>query len=107
MHTEHDTGVELHMIKVGFIGAGGVSKRHQAAVAQIDGAELTAVFDLNEESARKAAENSGAECFSGNSGPPAKTREYSRPDSLAGTLPGVAQRMGPTRQVELSLTGMT
>ena len=49
------------MIKVGFIGAGGVSRNHRESVTEIDGAELAAVFDLNRQSSRKFAEVSGAE----------------------------------------------
>lgn len=48
-------------MKVGFIGTGGVSKKHRESIAEIDGAALTAVYDLNTESSKKAAELSGAE----------------------------------------------
>lgn len=49
------------MIKVGFIGAGSVSRNHRESITEIDGAELAAVFDLNRQSSRKFAEISGAE----------------------------------------------
>ena len=49
------------MIRVGFIGTGGVSKHHRTSVGEIEGMELAWVFDTNPESAKKAAELSGAE----------------------------------------------
>jgi predicted dehydrogenase len=47
-------------IRIGFIGTGGVSRSHRAALSEIEGADLAAVYDLNREATEKVAEETGA-----------------------------------------------
>lgn len=50
------------MINVGFIGAGGVAKSHQAAISDIDDARLAAVYDVNRDASRKISDACAADC---------------------------------------------
>ena len=49
------------MVKIGFIGTGGVAQKHSSAVALTDGAVLSAVYDVNAEQSAKMAEKTGAQ----------------------------------------------
>ena len=48
------------MIKTAFIGAGGISRAHTEAIAQMDNMSVTRVFDVNQESAERVAAATGA-----------------------------------------------
>ena len=47
-------------MKIGFIGAGSIASFHMNSLRKIDGVEIVSVFDVNRESALKAAESLGA-----------------------------------------------
>ena len=49
------------MIKIAFLGAGGIAQAHARALAEIPDAELTGVFDINPERAEATASKYGAE----------------------------------------------
>jgi myo-inositol 2-dehydrogenase/D-chiro-inositol 1-dehydrogenase len=51
------------MVRVGFIGAGGIARRHMEHVAQVEEATVAAVCDLNEQRAGAAAEPHGCPAF--------------------------------------------
>lgn len=50
-------------MRIGLIGAGAVAPFHIAAAAELDGIELTAVCDINEQAGQRAAAGTGAALF--------------------------------------------
>jgi myo-inositol 2-dehydrogenase/D-chiro-inositol 1-dehydrogenase len=50
-------------VRVGFIGAGGMNSSHMRNLAQIEGAQIVAICDLQEERAKQRAEEYGAEAY--------------------------------------------
>lgn len=53
----------MKMVHVGLIGAGNISGTHARALAEIEGAKLTSVFDTSRERARNLAQAHGAAAF--------------------------------------------
>lgn len=51
------------MIRIAIIGAGGIARKHTAALRELDGAAVTAVLDLNRASAEDLAAQTGARAF--------------------------------------------
>ena len=47
-------------LRVGFIGAGGIAREHMNALMQMDDVEIAYIYDVSEETARQAAEATGA-----------------------------------------------
>ena len=54
----------MEQIKTVFIGAGGIARKHVAALARIEGVKIEAILDPNENSARSLAERCGARVIS-------------------------------------------
>lgn len=48
-------------VEIGFIGVGGIARTHLESIADIDDADVTAVYDVDDESAANAAENWNAD----------------------------------------------
>lgn len=50
-------------VKVGFIGAGTIAELHLKALAQVEQAQISAIFDVNSQRAQQAAEQFGAQSY--------------------------------------------
>lgn len=50
-------------VKVGIIGAGTIAELHLKALAQVEHAQITSIFDVNQERAGQAAEKYGAQTY--------------------------------------------
>lgn len=53
----------MNKVRIGFIGVGGMAEGHMNALERIEGAEITAVFDINEARARQIAQEHGATAY--------------------------------------------
>ncbi|MGI2298045.1 Gfo/Idh/MocA family protein [Paenibacillus sp. GXUN7292] len=53
----------MEKVRIGFIGVGGMAEHHMNTLKDLETAELTAVYDLNEERAKQIGEKFGAEVF--------------------------------------------
>ncbi|GBC94496.1 Inositol 2-dehydrogenase [bacterium HR16] len=52
-----------HTLRVGLIGAGGIGRTHLASYERVREAQIVAIVDINEETARTAAQRAGAQAF--------------------------------------------
>ncbi|MGC8783260.1 MAG: Gfo/Idh/MocA family protein [Armatimonadota bacterium] len=52
-----------HTLRVGLIGAGGIGRTHLASYKHVREAQIVAIVDIDEESARTAAQQVGAQAF--------------------------------------------
>jgi len=55
--------VSNHTLRVGLIGAGGIGRTHLASYERVREAQIVAIVDINEETARTAAQRAGAQAF--------------------------------------------
>ncbi|MGI8422082.1 MAG: Gfo/Idh/MocA family protein, partial [Gaiellaceae bacterium] len=82
-------------LRIGIVGAGWIADKHLETLAGLDGVEVVAVADLDEERARKAAASSGANAYGGTE----ELLERERLDALFVCVPPLAHR----EAVELAL----
>jgi len=50
-------------LRIGFIGAGGIARHHMQRIAQVEGAEVAAICDVQEERARQSGSTYGCPVF--------------------------------------------
>ncbi|MFD0960798.1 Gfo/Idh/MocA family protein [Paenibacillus chungangensis] len=53
----------MKMVRIGFIGVGGMAQHHMKTLQNMEGVQLTAIFDINEERAKEVSAQFGSKTY--------------------------------------------